>query len=109
MQMEAKPRAMARAVNKLRREFFLILRTAILSRYMRQPPIEIRLIVCDDSVRQANVAIDSLKQFRVVSREEESYPLLLIHFTHQFNNLLAGIRVEVGRRLIGQYDGRTGH
>src|SRR5215831_1787482 len=106
MQIDAKPSAKAKAVKRLRLEFFRILRAAILSKYMGQLPPNAGFASNNPSVRKADVPSNALKQLRIVRCEYERYAPALIQLAHQINNLLAGLRIKVRRGLVRQYNRR---
>src|SRR5690606_16862556 len=58
----------------------------------------------DHTVCYQKYSIRRLRQSVVVGDHHESDTALLVHFAHQFENLLSRPAVEIARGLIGQND-----
>lgn len=60
------------------------------------------------TILETNNATSVLHDLRIVSREDEGRFVGLVHLLHQIDDALAGGRIEVGRRLVGEDDARIG-
>src|SRR5580765_2150101 len=102
MVMAAKPEATARAVNRLRRKFLMMLRSAILNKYMFHTPGG------NFPVFETDMPADAIEQSRIVSGKHKGHTTEFIQFAHQIDDLAAGFRIQVGGGFISQNNGWVG-